>query len=310
MAPSFKLRILLLLSDLIFGRSFHTLTVEQARKRLLLMTPPSRNPTPVADVSNRSIPGPGGGIPIRIYSPEGAGPFPLAVFFHASAFVLANLDTEDEFCRAICKAAECIVVSVDYRLAPENKFPAATDDCLAATCWVAAHGTSINGDPARLVLIGDSAGGNLAIVTALRIRDEGGPALRGHALLYPITAFHTPPSASYIDNARGFGLTRQDMIWFWSHYLSDPADSVNPYAAPLCANDLERMPPALVITAEYDPLRDEGEEYAERLRNAGVPVIVSRYEGTVHGFVHFRRIFKEGRLAFGQITSWLRERLA
>lgn len=196
MSLSIKLRALLLVSGVVFGKSFHTLTVEDARKRLLRMTPKSKRPTAVATVVNRAIPGPGGEIPIRIYMPEGAGLFPMLVFFHGSGFVLANLDTEDEFCRILCRGVGCVVVSVDYRLAPEHKFPAAPDDCLAATCWAAEHAAELNADPTRLALAGDSAGGNLAAVTALRIRDEGGPSLRGQLLIYPITGYHTPPTAS------------------------------------------------------------------------------------------------------------------
>ena len=301
----FKLRFLLSVSQLVFGKSFYGLSVDEARRRLRRMTPPARKPTRVGNVTDRTIPGPASEIPIRIYAPVGAGPFPLLVYFHGSGFVLADLDTEDESCRALCKSVESIVVSVDYRLAPENKFPAAPDDCLAATRWVAMHAAELNGDPSRIAVAGDSAGGNLATVTALRIRDEGGPRLCGQALIYPVTAFHTPPTPSCLENADGYGLTRADMIWFWSHYLGDKSDSTNPYAAPLLAPDLRGLPPTLVITAEYDPLRDEGERYAERLRAAGVPVALSRYTA-VHGFLHFRRIFKEGRMAFDETTNWLR----
>ena len=243
---------------------------------------------PVASVTDRSIPGPGGSpMAVRIYTPlasGGTGPHPLMVFFHGSGFVICNLDTHDAMCRNLCSAAGIVVVSVDYRLAPEHKFPAASDDCFAATQWAVAHAAELGADPARVVIAGDSAGGNLAAVTALRARESGGPALRGQLLLYPVTDYHTPGTPSYRDNAEGYGLTREAMKWFWGHYLARESDADNPYASPLKAADFRGLPAALVITAEYDVLRDEGERYAERLREAGVPVQMTRYDGHHHGF--------------------------
>ena len=152
---------------------------------------------------------------MRIYTPRGTGPFPLLVFFHGSGFVLCSLDTHDGMCRNLCAGAGCVVASVDYRLAPEHKFPAGIEDCLHATRWAAAHAAELGADPARIAVGGDSAGGNMAAVTALRVRDEGGPALCGQLLLYPVTDYHTPGTPSYEENAEGYGLTRDTMKWFW-----------------------------------------------------------------------------------------------
>src|SRR6202030_390980 len=171
------------------------------------------------------------------------------------------------------------------RLAPEHKFPAGSDDCLYATRWAAPHPADLGADPARIAVAGDSAGGNMAAVTALRVRDQGGPELCAQLLLYPVTDYHTPGSPSYEENAEGYGLTRDTMKWFWAHYLTDPSEGAHPHASPLRAQDLSGFPSALVITAEYDPLRDEGEFYAEKLRVAGVPTVMARYDGVNHGFM-------------------------
>ena len=265
---------------------------------------------PVAAVDYRFIPGPAGGLPVRVYAPEGRGPFPILVFFHGGGWVLGSLDTHDPFCRALCAGAECVVVSVGYRLAPEHRFPAASDDALVATRWVAAHAAEIGGDPARIALAGDSAGGNLSAVTALRARDGGGPALRGQLLIYPVVGYHTPPTPSYIENAEGYGMTRETMVWFWEQYLADESQAMHPHAAPLVAPDLRGLPPALVITADYDVLRDEGERYVERLRAAGVPARLSRYDGVHHRFAELIGILDPAAKARDEMCAWLREVLA
>jgi acetyl esterase len=283
----------------------HTLSAPAAREQVLAQFITGAAPTPVAAVENRTIPGPAGALPVRIYTPEGTGPFPLMVFFHGSGFVVCNLDTHDEVCRHLCNGSGCVVVSVDYRLAPENKFPAAPDDCLTATRWAAEHAAEINADPARLVVAGDSAGGNLATVTALRIRDEGGPQLRGQLLIYPVTDYHTPPTPSCIENAEGYFLTRDDMIWFWGHYLNDETEAANPYVCPLRAPDLRGLPPALVITAGYDPLRDEGERYAARLQEADVPTTLSRYDGMFHGFFNMIGLIDQAQRGVDEACVWV-----
>jgi acetyl esterase len=203
-----------------------------------------------------------------------------------------------------------VVVSVGYRLAPEHPFPAAPDDALAATRWVGEHASEVGGDPARIALAGDSAGGNLAAVTSLRIRDEGGPTLRGELLIYPGLGYPSPPTPSYIENAEGYGMTRESAVWFWDQYLGDESQATNPHVAPLLAPNLRGLPPAFVITAEYDVLRDEGEQYVERLRAAGVPARLSRYNGVHHRFAEFIGILDQAEQARNEMCAWLREVLA
>jgi acetyl esterase len=266
--------------------------------------------TPVAAVENRGIPGPAGVLPVRVYTPEGRGPFPLVVFFHGGGWVLGDLDTHDRFCRALCASAGCVVVSVGYRLAPEHPFPAASDDALAATRWVAAYAAEIGGDPVWIAVAGDSAGGNLAAAATLRIRDEGGPVLRGQLLIYPGLRYPSPPTPSYVENAEGYGMTREAATWFWDKYLGDRTHATNPLAAPLLAPDLGGLPPALVVTAQYDVLRDEGELYAQRLRAAGVPTRLSRYDGVHHRFAEFIGILDQAEQARDEMCAWLRKVLA
>ena len=283
----------------------HTLTVAGARARyeaLVKVLPPAAG---IAGVAEREIDGPDGKLRLRIYTPEGSGKFPAIVFFHGSGFVLCSLDTHDGMCRNLCGGAGAVVVSVDYRLAPEHRFPAAPDDCLAATRWVGAHGAEIGVDPARIVVAGDSAGGNLAAVTALRVRDEGGPLLVGQLLLYPATAHCSADMPSYAENAEGFGLTRATMEWFWGHY-ADASAAGNPHAAPLIAGDLSRLPAALIQVAEYDPLRDEGVRYAERLLEAHVPVEMSRWDGMNHGFLFWVNQVDAATEAMRESCAWLR----
>lgn len=307
MALSMKMRALLMMARVSGGKPMNELTVAQARQTTALRIPKSRSTAPVAGIVDRAIPGPAGDIPIRVYTPEGAGPFPLLLYFHGGGFVVGSIDGSHELCRTLCGGAGCVVVSVGYRLAPEHRFPAAPDDCLAATRWAAGNAAELGADPARLVVAGDSAGGNLAAVTALRLRDEGGPPLRGQLLIYPVADYHTPPTPSYLANANGYLLTRAMMIWFWGHYLNHAGEADDPHAAPLRAPDLAGLPRALVITAEFDPLRDEGERYAERLQAAGVPAVLSRYDGMVHGFLLFADLFEESRRAIHEAITWLRQ---
>src|SRR5579883_2964487 len=285
----------------------NTLSVAEARAqyegRIRLMAPAAE----VASVSERFIDGGGGPLKLRIYRPFGQGPFPLLAFFHGSGFVLCSLDTHDGMCRNLCAGAGCVVVSVDYRLAPEHKFPLGLEDCVNATRWIAGHAGELEGNAQRLAVAGDSAGGNLAAATALLLRDQGGPRLTGQLLIYPVTDYHTPGTPSYKENAEGYGLTRDTMVWFWDHYLSHPSAADDPRASPLRAPDLSGLPPALVITAEYDPLRDEGEAYGERLRQAGVPATISRYAGMPHGFFHYAAALPPGQDALKEAAAALKQ---
>ncbi|MGO9454880.1 MAG: alpha/beta hydrolase [Candidatus Binataceae bacterium] len=282
-------------------------TPEQARGKMqALLEARPVEPPPLYRVEDRHIPGPHGEIPIRIYTSEGRVPKGVLVYFHGGGWVLGSVTTHDVLCRSIAIAAGCIVVSVDYRLAPEHKFPAAPEDCYAATKWVAANAASFGGDPNRIAVGGDSAGGNLATVVALMARDRGGPSLSFQLLFYPaISAANDTPSQKEFSED-GFVLSRADMEWFWNHYLNGPADRKNPLACPNAAGNLAGLPPALVQTASHDPLRDEGERYAEQMRKAGVKVTLTRYDGVTHGFVSFADVLDKGKAGIKEAADALR----
>ena len=238
---------------------------------------------PLAEIVNTTIPGPAGPIGARIYRASLAPNQPVIVYFHGGGFVIGNLDSHDGTCRRLSHGIGCTVVSVDYRLAPEHVYPAAVDDSYAATVWVAEHADFLKIDPSRIAVAGDSAGGNLAAVVAIIARDRGGPALCHQLLTYPVTdmAF---TSESYTSNGTGYFLTKDMMAWFGLQYVPSGHDIEDPLLSPLYHRNLAGLPPATVITAEYDPLRDEGEAYAKKLRDAGVPTKVIRYDGVFHGF--------------------------
>jgi len=286
--------------------SFNTLPLDVARKAYdRLMELPGLKPETVAKVENRlvSYPSNSSQIPVRIYTPAGSEPFPVLVFFHGGGFVLGSIDTYDELCRALTNGAGCIVVSVGYRIAPEYKFPAAVEDCYAATMWVAKNAKAIGGDPTYIAVGGDSAGGNLAAVVALMARDKGTPPLIFQLLVYPLTDFALD-SPLCQETADGYLITKNDRLWFRSLYLRSNADCDNPYASPLRARSLSGLPPTMVITAEFDPLRDEGEAYATRLRETGVAVVCTRYNGMIHGFLSLP--FEQGRKARREVVAALR----
>ena len=261
----------------------------------------------LARVEDRKVPGAAGDIPLRLYAAEAGGPLPVLVFYHGGGWVMGSLDTHDSACRHIARGSGCLVVAVDYRLAPEHKFPAPVDDCMAALNWVAAHAADLGGDPARLAVGGDSAGGTLAAAAALAARDAGGPPIALQLLIYPPTTmdFALPSMKEY---AQGQLLTTQGMRWFWHHYLNDDSEADNPLVSPLKAASLAGLPAAHVVTCEYDPLRDEGEAYAEQLRAAGVAVTHQRYDGLMHGFLTMTSTSVTGA-AIAEISQALREGL-
>jgi acetyl esterase len=238
---------------------------------------------PVHQVTDRTIPGADGPIPVRIYSPSAEQGLPVIVWLHGGGWVIGNLDTHDQLCRLLCDGSGAIVVSVDYRLAPEAKFPCAVDDCVAAWEWVTAHAAEFGGDPARVALGGDSAGGNLAAVVPLVARDRGLQAPALQLLVYPVTNYEFE-SSSMIENAKGYMLETEHVRWFFDHYARSETDFGDWRCSPMQASDLEGLPPAVVITAEFDPLRDQGEAYGRRLQAAGVPTEIVRVDGVFHGF--------------------------
>jgi acetyl esterase len=287
------------------GPKLHTLAPADARRLTANMfrVPPERAEK-VFKVEDRQIPGPAGSIPIRVYTPEGIGPFPVLVFFHGGGWVICGLESHDGPCRALTNKVGCVTVSIDYRLAPEHKFPAGVEDCFAATKWVAEHAGELNVDATRLAVGGDSAGGNLSAVIAQLARDAGGPKIALQLLIYPATEaeLDTYSHKTFTD----YFLTKEDINWFWGHYLRSPADRQNRRVAPALAKSLVGLPPALIITAEFDPLRDEGEAYGEKLRAHGVPVSVTRYEGMIHGFFSMYEVLDKGKQAIEESAAALR----
>ncbi|GAB3322708.1 alpha/beta hydrolase [Haloplanus salinarum] len=290
-----------------------SLSVEGAREALRDLLVAEEPPDDDLTVRDLSIPGPGDdpetSLPIRTYTPPDGGARPVFVYLHGGGWVRGDLDTHDGLCRLLAEAADCVVVSVDYRRAPEHRFPAAVHDAYAATAWAAEYAEIVGGDPDRVAVGGDSAGGNLAAAVTLLARERDGPELAHQVLLYPVTdyAFDT---SSYDENTAGYLLSRASMRWYWERYLGDDIDGANPYASPLRARDLSGLPSATVITAGYDPLRDEGAAYADRLREGGVSVTHENYPGMVHVFASFpdldrardaRRVIADGlATAFGR----------
>lgn len=263
-------------------------------------------PEAVADVAHRLIPGAEEDLLVRIYTPEGAGPFPVIVYFHGGGWVFANLNVYDASARALTNAAGAIVVSVAYRQAPEFPFPAAAEDAYAATQWIMSNAAEFNGDGTRVAVVGESAGGNLAAVTTLMARDRGGLMPVYQVLVYPITQvvdFETP---SYQEQADAAPLSRAGMMWFVGHYVPNEADRTNPYVSPLLVEDLSGLPPATIITAQIDPLRSDGENYANRLTEAGITVVYQNYPNVTHEFFGMGAVVDAGREAVVLAAEGLR----
>jgi acetyl esterase len=266
------------------------------------------NPEPVHQVADREFLGSGGPIRLRCYRPEGTGRLPVLVYFFGGGWTLGQIETCDAICRRLTNLAGCLTVAVGYRLAPEHKFPAAVTDCYEAVCWLGQQAEELELDPARMVVGGDSAGGNLAAAVSLLVRDRGGPVLAGQLLVYPNTLYGADTPSMQFDDPSLFN--RHSVAWYWQHYLDSPADGTDPLASPLLAPDLSGLPAALLITAECDPLRDEGEQYAGRLAEAGVPVRQHRYDGVMHGFFAMSGVLDDAERALRQAADFLTERFA
>jgi acetyl esterase len=268
----------------------------------------AKPPEPVARVEDLELDLDTGPVPARVYAPDATGTPPIVTYLHGGGWVFMGIETHDRICRRLTNATGAVVVSVEYRLAPEHPFPASLDDCVAATRWLATNGADLGGDPARLAVAGDSAGGNLSAAVALRARADG-PPLAAVALVYPVcdAACDAP---SFEANREGYLLTARDMRWFWRCYLGPDGDPADPLASPVQAPDLAGLPPTLVVTAEYDPLRDEGEAYARRLAAAGVPVELRRFDGMLHGFLGMDALVPEADEAMELIGAFLRTHLA
>jgi acetyl esterase len=269
---------------------------------------------PIAHISERLISGPGGDLSVRIYSHDqaelrGANACPLLMVFHGGGWVYGSPESEDTTARGLANRTGALVVSVDYRLAPETCFPGAADDCYAATLWAIEHAHELGIDASRVAIAGTSAGGNLSAVVALMLRDRNGPKLKHQVLFNPVVDYN-PQTPSYIANANGCGMTREDMLWYWDCYVPNRADRVHPYASPLRAEDLTNLPPATIITAEFDVLRDEAETFASRLRDAGVDTQCTRYDGMVHGFNNQLGLYDCATQALDEAGARLREAFA
>ena len=285
-----------------------TMTPEAARDRSKMMLEARKQigVEPVHQVRDLKIPGPAGEIPVRIYTPDVPAPAPALVYFHGGGWVLGDLESHDPACRTLANRVPCVVVSVDYRLAPEAKFPAAVEDSYAATEWIAAHAGELGIDRRRIAMGGDSAGGNLAAVVCHIARDRKGPELVYQLLIYPGTDMRML-SPSIEENAEGPLLTKASMIWFMGHYLRNEDDKLNPLASPALASNLTGLPAAFILTAECDPLRDEAEDYGRSLESARVPVEIKRYAGMPHGFFSLAAALPTGRQAFADVALQLRK---
>jgi acetyl esterase len=285
------------------------LTPASARRRLedLFATQPVEDVESVEDVA---IPGPESALPVRLYEPAAESPHPVLVYLHGGGYVAGSLDTHDNVCAALTNRADCLTVSVDYRLAPEHPFPAALEDGYAALEWVHEFGEHVGADTDRVALAGDSAGGNLTAAVALLARDRGGPDIARQVLVYPAVA---SPSVhefdSWAENAEGYLLERAGSEWYVDRYVDSAIDRRNEYFAPLLVDDLSGLPPATVVTAGFDPLRDEGIEYADRLAAAGVEVEHHHYDDVIHGFVSLQSVISRGEEAIEAVARDLRATL-
>jgi acetyl esterase len=288
------------------SRPLYTMSLAEARAAdLAAIQAASGGGEPVYEVTDLTVEE----LPARLYRPDAAADKPVLVYFYGGGWTLGSIETSDAVCRTLANATGALVLAPGYRLAPEHKFPTAVYDCFAAVRWVADNAARLGADPARIAVGGDSAGGNLAAAVTLLARDRGGPALAAQVLVYPNTDYESD-TPSLRENTDPLLFNRTSVGWYWGHYLNSPADGVDPLASPLRADDLSGLPPALVITAEYDPLRDQAEQYATALSEAGVPVVASRYDGMVHGFFCMAGDLDAGRRAQAEAAGFLSKTLA
>jgi acetyl esterase len=283
-------------------------TVELMRTASSAMLELKGPPEPVDSVVDLSIEGPGGQLGLRFYRPGAAGDPPLLVYLHGGGWVIGNLDTQDSLCRALANRAACAVLSVDYRLAPENPHPAAADDTWAALEWAAANCAQLGADPSRLGIAGDSAGGHLAALGAIMARDRGGPDLRVCAMLCPITDCRCD-DRSMMEMAEGYFLTRERMEWYWDQYAPAGIDRTRPELSPLRA-DLSSLPSTVVVTAGFDPLRDQGVDYARACTAAGTEAVLVHHPGTIHGFLGFQAALPRSRAALDEVAGLIARRFS
>ena len=261
------------------------------------------DPVQIEKIIDRTIPGPETDIPVRIYIPSEGEGFPVVLFFHGGGWVQGSIDTHDNIARYLSVSSGSVVVSVEYRLAPENPFPAGLEDSYSALLWAAENANSFGGDPAKIAVTGDSAGGNLAAVISILARDRNGPKISHQGLLYPATNLSRLDTDSHINFAEGFLLTRKKIEWFRELYIPDKTGWTNPLASPLLAEDHRNLPPATIITAEMDPLRDEGKQYADKLESAGVPIRYHCYKGMVHGFISADKMLRQANKALDELAA-------
>ncbi len=308
MPPTPETQGLLTMLEEAGGPDISEQTPEEARAAIANFAMMQAGAPEPARVEDRTVPGPGGDIPIRIYASAGDN-LPVVMYFHGGGWVLGDIDSHDGTCKQLlAELGDAVVVSVHYRLAPEDKYPAAADDCYAAAAWVAENGAEIGADGSRMAVAGDSAGGNLSAVVSQMARDKGGPAIAAQVLHVPVTD-HNYSYPSYTENAEGKLLTRASMVWFWDHYLPSAEAGQEAYASPIKAADLSGLAPALIQTAELDPLRDEGEAYGAAIEAAGGDVTVHRYDGVVHDPFMMFAVIPTGVECLKEAAAFINERI-
>ena len=308
MPPTPETQGLLAMLEEAGGPDISEQTPEEARAAIANFAMMQAGAPEPARVEDRTVPGPAGDIPVRVYASEGDN-LPVVMYFHGGGWVLGDIDSHDGTCKQLlAELGDAVVVSVHYRLAPEDKYPAAADDCYAAAAWVAEHGAEIGADGSRMAVAGDSAGGNLSAVVSQMARDKGGPAIAAQVLHVPVTD-HNYSYSSYTENAEGKLLTRASMVWFWDHYLPNAEAGQEAYASPIKAADLSGLAPALIQTAELDPLRDEGEAYGAAIEAAGGDVTVRRYDGVVHDPFMMFAVIPTGIECLKEAAAFINERI-